>query len=272
MWIGTYQAPLRRFDGYHYTFYSNDPLDSNSLAQNWVEALCAGKDGAIWIGTPNEGLDRFDPATGKFKHFKHNPKNSNSLSNNNIKALLQDREGILWIGTSKGLDTYNAKTGKFEHYYHKANDPNSLSCNQVEKIYEDRQGNIWVGTGSAWYDQGGETDEGGLNRFDKKTGKFIRYLHDPNNPHSLINNKVKAIFEDSRDTFWVGTAGDGLHTMDRLKGTFQRHLYNPAHPEKLSRPQQKKIRPDADDHITFIIEDASGAVWIGTIRQWPQPV
>src|SRR6266487_1228179 len=60
MWIGTYQAPLRRYDGYHYTFYSNDPLDSNSLAQNWVEALCAGRDGTIWIGTADRGVDQLD--------------------------------------------------------------------------------------------------------------------------------------------------------------------------------------------------------------------
>ncbi|CAN5700507.1 sensor histidine kinase [soil metagenome] len=264
MWIGTYQAPLRRYDGYHYTFYSNDPLDSNSLAQNWIEALSAGHDGMIWVGTADNGVDRLDPITGKCKHFKYNAKDSNSLSNNNVKALLEDSEGMLWIGTAKGLNRLDLKTGLFRRFYNNPDDPNSLSCNQVEKIYEDRQGTIWVGTGTVWAEHEGQYDAGGLNRFDKKTNKFIRYLHDQAKPNSLINNKVKAIFEDSRGTFWVGTAGDGLHTMDRAKGTFQRYLYNPAHPEKLSRPPQKKIRPYVNDHITFIIEDAAGAIWIGT--------
>ena len=53
------------------------------------------------------------------------------------------------------------------------NDPFSLSCNRVRKIYEDKQGTIWVGTGSVWDGEGGETDEGGLNRFDKKTGNLL---------------------------------------------------------------------------------------------------
>lgn len=264
MWIGTYQAPLRRYDGYHYTFYSNNPLDSNSLAQDWVEALCAGRNGIIWIGTAEHGLDRFDPATGNFKHFRSNLKDSNSLTSDYIKALLEDREGILWIGTEKGLNRYDPKTGKFQHYYHDANDTSSLSCNEVMKIYEDRQGTIWIGTGDVWSFLRNKPDEGGLNRLDKKTGKFIRYVHNSKNPHSLINNKVKAIFEDSRGIFWVGTAGDGLHTMNRTNGTFERHLYTPANPEKLSRPAQKKIRPEVADHITFIIEDAAGAIWIGT--------
>jgi streptogramin lyase len=102
--------------------------------------------------------------------------------------------------------------------------------------------------------------EGGLNRFDRNKGTFTRYLHDQKNPHSLINNKVRAIFEDSRGTFWVGTNGDGLHTMDRKTGLFERHLYNPADPTHLSRPEFK----GAFDHITFITEDPEGAIWIGT--------
>ncbi len=265
MWIGAFQsAPLRRYDGYSNTLYSNDPLDSNSLAGNWTISLCADSKGFIWIGTAGYGLDRLDPTTGNFEHFRSNPKDPNSLSNDMVLSILEDRDGILWIGTERGLNRYDPNTGKFTRYYHQPNDPYSLSCNQVEKIYEDRQGRLWVGTGGIWTGAGGETDEGGLNRFDKKANKFIRYIHEPLNPRSLINNKVKAIFEDSRGTFWVGTAGDGLHTMDRDQGTFQRHLYDPVRPKNLSRPPQKKIRVRADDHITFIIEDATGSIWIGT--------
>lgn len=47
MWIGTYQAPLRRYDGYHYTFYANDPLDSNSLAGSHVRTLFAAPNGYL---------------------------------------------------------------------------------------------------------------------------------------------------------------------------------------------------------------------------------
>ncbi|HEU4860548.1 MAG TPA: two-component regulator propeller domain-containing protein [Chitinophagaceae bacterium] len=88
-------------------------------------------------------------------------------------------------------------------------------------------------------------------------------MHDPKNPLSLINNKVRSIFEDSKGNFWVGTAGDGLHTMDRVRGIFQRHRYDPAHPEKPSRPPVNKAFAH-NDHITFITEDIDAAIWIGT--------
>ena len=124
----------------------------------------------------------------------------------------------MWIGTTAGLDRFDSKTNTFLHYRYKANDPSSLSSDVVRAIYEDRQGTIWVGTGSAFPGENRVT-EGGLNKLNKKTGTFTRYLHDEKDPHSLIDNRVRAIFEDSRGTFWVGTAGDGLHTMDRAKGT-----------------------------------------------------
>ena len=96
----------------------------------------------------------------------------------------------------------------------------------------------------------------------KKTGKFTRYKHDPADPSSIENNKVRAIFEDSKGNFWIGTAGDGLHIMDRNTGKFHHFHYDPNQPENLSRPPLKKY--NFYDHITFIQEDITGALWIGS--------
>ena len=97
--------------------------------------------------------------------------------------------------------------------------------------------------------------------FNRKTGTYTRYLHDPAKENSLINNKVRAIFEDSRGTLWIGTAGDGLHSLDKKTGIITRHRYDPKNPDKLSRPPL--FNPE--DHITFINEDAEGQLWIGTL-------
>jgi ligand-binding sensor domain-containing protein/signal transduction histidine kinase len=262
MWFTTHTG-LYRYDGYQWVAYKNSPMQETSLASDRAECTYADRAGYIWVGTFGQGLERLDPQTGKFTHFIHNPDDKNSISSDTVTVLLEDREGMLWVGTHNGLNLYNPETGTFTHYVHNRNDTASLSNNQVRAIYEDRQGTIWVGTGSPF---AGETPEGegGLNKFDRLTGKFQRYLHDPENPRSLINNKVRAIFEDSRGTFWVGTFGDGLHTMDRKSGTFTRHKYDPAQPEKLSRPYLRSGR--TDDGVTFIHEDASGAIWIGSYR------
>ncbi|MBD0286515.1 MAG: hypothetical protein ICV79_13975, partial [Flavisolibacter sp.] len=263
VWLATQYSGLYRYDGYRFKAYIHDPSNKNSLFINILETVYADRKGIIWIATYIDGIDRFDPATGIFTHFGHNSRDPESLSSDTVRSLLEDREGTLWIGTNRGLDRFDPKTNTFHTYRYNPKDSFSLSCDQVRKIYEDKQGTLWIGTGSIWEGEGGETEAGGLNRFDKKTGKFTRFLHKPSDPHSLINNKIQAICEDSRGNFWVGTAGDGLHTMDREKGTFERHLYDPHHPDKLSRPPLKE--GFFTDHITFISEDALGGIWIGTI-------
>ncbi len=264
LWFATTNG-LYKYDGYQYSSYHNEPLNSNSLAADGIECITADKAGYLWLAPRGFlGIDRFNPATGTFMHFRHQNNDPGSLVNDTVNVIIKDHEGILWIGTYGGLEKFDSKTNKFLHYTHKANDSSSLSCNVVRAIYEDKQGVIWVGTGSAFLDS--RKTEGGLNKLNKKTGKFTRYMHDAKDPHSLIDNRVRAIFEDSRGIFWIGTAGDGLHTMDRVKGTFERHLYDPLHPDKLSRPPIKNILSYADDHITFITEDNNRRIWIGTFE------
>ena len=227
--------------------YQNNTLNPNSPAGTYPECIFADPAGTIWIGYYSTGLDRFDPQTETFTHYRYQKNEPNSLSNDSVTAILMDRSGNLWVGSYGGLDLLDRKTGKFTHYRHAPDNPASLSSNRGRAIYEDRQGILWIGTGLIWDHN---NKDGGLNRFNRQTGTFIRFLSDPNNPQALVGNKVRAIYEDSRGTFWVGTDGEGLHTMNRSTGTFKRHIYDPAHPEQLSRPLVKK--GIWEDHITFI--------------------
>ena len=256
MWFADQNCCLVRYDGYRTKVYRNDPADTNSIASNGFECIAADPSGNIWIGVP-QGLDKFDPATNKFIHYRY-PRKEKDFGN----VILIDHEGIVWFGTSAGLDKFDPVTRKVTHYVHSDRDTSSISSNMVRSLYEDKAGVLWVGTGLAFDTK---TKEGGLNRFDKQTGKFTRYMHDPNNPHSLISDKVRAMFEDSKGNFWVGTDGDGLHKMNRENGTFERLTHDPLRPEKLCRPPVKK--GNDWDHITFIAEDVSGKIWIGTYAE-----
>lgn len=262
MWFVSKKG-LYKYDGYRMTAFKSIPLNTNSVSSNLLESICTDSEGMIWIGTLGAGLERLDPVTGKFTHYRHSPNIPSSLSNDTVASLLYDHRGTLWVGTHRGLDRFDPKTNKFIHYQHNPTNPSSISNNQVRSLYEDRSKVLWIGTGSPFADDGGKTWEGGLNRLDRKTGKFTRYQHKPGNPRSLISNKVRAIFEDTKGNFWVGTAGDGLHTMNRATGEFTRHSYNHSQPGKLSRPPIKKADVSFA-HITFITEDATGGLWIGT--------
>lgn len=259
---------LYRYDGIRTTIFRHKSSDANTLSNNQLFCIHADNEGIIWTGGFVGGLNRFDPVRGTFTHYRYSEKDPGSISSDTVMAICEARDGSLWIGTINGLNRLDKATGKITRFYHRNDDPESLSYNRIQSIYEDKKGVLWVGTGDPSYmSQKDNSKDGGLNRMDKKTGRFKRYLHDPNDNTSLVDNRVSAIFEDSRGTFWVGTAGDGLHTMDRNSGKFTRYPYDPKHPEKLSRPQVLKLLEGIDDYITFITEDKSGAIWIGTLMQ-----
>ncbi|MDP9230998.1 MAG: GGDEF domain-containing protein, partial [Bacteroidota bacterium] len=158
LWFATKNG-LYKYDGYQYSSYHNQSKNPNSPAADYISCVTADKAGNLWLAPSASGLDRLDPATGAFTHFRHNNNDPGSLVNDTVNVIIQDHEGIIWIGTIGGLEKFDPKTNKFFHYRHNLNDPSSLSCNVVTAIYEDKQGTVWVGTGSAWYG----TNPGGDN-------------------------------------------------------------------------------------------------------------
>ncbi len=110
-----------------------------------------------------------------------------------------------------------------------------LSHGNVESIYQDRQGFMWFGTG------------GGLDRYD---GHAIKtYRNDPQNPHSLIGNRVQQIIEDSTGVLWVAT-NQGLNSFDRATERFTRYTRNAAVPGSLG-----------GNDVWRILEDRNGDFW-----------
>ncbi|HBB30600.1 MAG TPA: histidine kinase [Cyanobacteria bacterium UBA8803] len=162
------------------------------------------------------------------------------LSQSAIYCILQDSQGFMWFGTQDGLnryDGYNFKVYKYDEL-----DPHSLSNNWITSIYEDRLGSIWVGT-----------DGGGLNKFNRQTEQFTRYINETNNPNSLGSNRVLSVYEDQTGTIWVGTDGGGLNQLNRQTEKFTRYTYNPYKPNSLG-----------NDTVLSIYQDKLGTLWIGT--------
>jgi signal transduction histidine kinase/ligand-binding sensor domain-containing protein len=260
IWFTTHADGLLRFDG---SDLERFPLKDTNLGASQLETLHIDKSGKIWVGGMDHGLYQIDPITKEQTHYVHDKNDEFSLLNNNIRAILEDRNGTLWVGTEKGLDTLDRATGKFYRVNGKSDSGNRLIEEHVRAIYQDKENTIWIGCGSATDNPVQEQGLGGLYKIDDTSKEITKYSASPEDPNSLINPNVRALFEDSRGVFWVGTAGDGLHTFDRKSEKFTRYPYDPNVPFGLSRP---KYNPDnVIDHITFINEDPQGFIWIGTL-------
>jgi len=238
MWFATGNG-LTRYDGYQFTVYRHDPADPTTLSSDNVRAIYEDRSGELWVGTMN-GLDRLDRTSGTFTHY---------LSGRSILTLYEDKGGILWVATLWGL-TRLAPADPVPSYYIGGtllDDPKKLSGTLVWAICEDQEGELWLGTGP-----GAMLGAGGLDRFDRIAETFVHYRPNPDDPTSLGDNEVWAIFEDRQGVLWIGTS-EGLNRLDRASQTFVRYQHDPDDPHSLG-----------DDRVLAILEDNAGRLWIGT--------
>jgi signal transduction histidine kinase/ligand-binding sensor domain-containing protein/DNA-binding response OmpR family regulator len=242
MWVCTVGGGLSRLDltTERFTNYVHNPNDSTSIANNsvWIveETLFNGIP-EIWVGVMGRGLDRLDPRTGKFKHYK---------PGSTVTDLFYDSQGVLWVGTGgKGVGHYNPETDDITFYTHNPEDSSSLADRGIWDMTEDRFGNLWIGTF-------GSLDLIIDSQYKNGDVKFSHFFHDPMDPNSFSGPSVEYLFEDSPGNLWVATFGGGLNILNRDTDNFSHYIHNPDNPFSIGA-----------NSIYSIAEDHSGTLWFG---------
>ncbi len=152
-WIGTqnglYQINLKK-PGVR--IFQKELTESRQLSSNLVYNVLEDSDGLIWIATVG-GLDRYNPVTGKVKHFR---KEEKGLSDDFIITLCEDRKGRIWIGTDTYINVFDKKDSTFTYYAKEHGLPN----NRIFEIVRDINNDLWIATGK------------GLCKFNEKLNSF----------------------------------------------------------------------------------------------------
>jgi len=253
-----------------------------------IAAIFEDEGGLIWIGTDKNGLFMFNPRTHKLRHFKPDG-GRNNIKSNNIRKIIKDDSGNYWIGTLDGLSIYNPISDRFTNYQNNPHDPNSLSHNSIYEVFQDNYGSIWIGTYYGGvsivhpnhtnfdiyqYDTNGSglssnivgaivedaqhnlwigTEGGGLNYYDRATGLFRHFPHDPNNPNSINSSLIKSAFLDNYGALWIGTFQGGLNQYDPKTGKFVHY-----------RNDSKDTGAISSNYVCAILEDSQQRFWVGT--------
>jgi PAS domain S-box-containing protein len=235
--------------------YRFDPRDPTSLSSDLVMSLFADPDGSLWVGTLGGGLNHFSPKTKQFQRFQHNPHDPTSLVDDQVTSMDMDGTGRLWITTMGGisrldpgkkhfvnypnlpvtaekppvsilidgdllwLGTWGGGAARldisdpknllpdqavFTHFQTNENNPNAINDNSIWCFHKSADGLYWLGT------------QGGLNRFDPRTGIFKAYTE----KNGLRNTTILGILEDDYGYLWI-TTNNGLAKFDPQKETFQ---------------------------------------------------
>ncbi|MCB2205299.1 GHKL domain-containing protein [bacterium] len=200
-----------------------------------IWSLAGDARGRLWIGTANDGLHTYDPASGTGKPYTVRD-TSQGLPATEIRSLLFDRDQRLWIGSGAGATVLH-KDGRIEQLHFEGGDNQRITA-----LINLREGGVCMGVLGA-----------GVLHWSAPGVLERHYRHDETIPGSLSTNYVLSIFEDRSGNVWTGTSNGGLNRCNLLTEQFS-HLRNIGGGE--SRPE--------DRMVWALTTTNDGSLWIAT--------
>lgn len=277
LWIGTDRGAFRYDPVTERCVYMNQKAQDGTTAYNWVQDICADRNGGIWVLIPDQGIFRFNGDKVKYYRLKSDSKNFKELY---FSSMCIDSEDIVWATTAgDGLYRYDPRQDTFTHLnlntdtgadtrnlavvidgqdgslITAANDGHIFRVfpadpGNTKLISYSKQGNtylrdieifgdnLWVGTHS------------GLSIINLKTGEETSLSETSSDPFSISDNTIYCIYRDTKGGAWIGTMYGGA---DYLSG-------NPFSFSKLGLKNGLSSRI-----VTGLDFDRGGTLWAGTI-------
>jgi len=162
------------------------------------------------------------------------------LSQSHVNCLEVDGRGFVWVGTQDGLNKFDGY--EFVKYRYSPGDSASISSNNIQDICVSANGeDLWLAT------------DAGLNRFDRRTGKFTRWFASDPDDASLPDDNVLSVLEDSQGLVWVVCYPSRVARLDPGTGRFERLSFTP-----------KALSLGTNPGDFALLEDRQGVMLVGT--------
>ena len=245
-------------------------LKTEQSSKQNVHCGLQDKAGQLWFGTTGLGVYRYDGKS--FTTFT----TRDGLNSNCVWAMYQDTSGNIWFGTKDGICCYDGST--FSSIPIPVTDNSIALPNSVWSILQDQSGMLWFSRSDGVYCYDGNV--------------FTRFPQDSNviNDSGLQLRMVEAMLEDKAGNIWFGSwAGEGVCRFDGEAITSFRPndetgarcisrdregnlWFASRSPNSVCRYDGKTFTRFAEKtqlgHVTCIVEDKAGRVWLGADGLW----
>lgn len=274
-WIGTIQGISQfSYRSHQFELFQSIPENPNSLNNNTLRTISSDNHQNIWVGTQNDGMNRYNHASGNFRHYL-----SAQNGQNHIHSSLWTQSGEFFIGTDAGLLKYNESSDRFE--IHDFDGKFTYTNKGIYEVKEDQSGNLYFseldrglfcyrkdkreieeiklqlsGLDDSkaknikvlYFDKQGDLwcslHMGGIARLNLQTGETTHWQQGNN---GLQSNMVWDIYENKHG-IWLGTE-NGLHLYSSKTNSFKQFSIREGLPGAL---------------VVSILEDDNNRLWLGT--------
>ena len=272
VWVGTWAGGLAYFSEYNFKFpHVRIARNDETVSRSVVSSFAEDKDGSIWVGVENYGLEKFLPdkmafvkeetpngqwpvsrvkaiATGHdHQHWigtlyeglwsvKENKFDRRGDISGIFSSVLVVNDGV-WVGTRlSGLIFYDTAKDTFVHFRAEDKATGSISSDQIWKVFLDSKENLWI------------CSDFGLSVKYKNAADFECFYYDEH-ANSLSRNLNYTIAEDKNGKIWIGTAGAGIDIYDPATKSFSKFALNDA---------------ISNAEVYCFLQDHQGNIWFST--------
>jgi len=229
--------------------FFNTESQSGWDSENKVTAIFSDKQGNLWFGSYNNGLEKVTFNTNPF-HLYQNLSSDNESLENYTRANFQDSQGNIWMGIKDQTIRIYDKNLHFKGFL---TQNGSISLYKKDKIgtaycfTEDHKGRIWIGTKG-----NGIIIATPLQKY-KYT--LTHYMHRTDDMYSLSDNNIYSMCEDKYKRMWIATFGGGVNyvNLNIDNNTF----YHSAN-------SLKNYPINLCNRARYVTTDTIGNIWIGT--------
>ena len=107
VWLGT-MSGLNRYDGYNFKIFRNQPTDTTSINDNYIDRIFPYPGDRMLVKTRN-GLNIYNPFTEQFNRDYEVQQRHLNLPDTIVDKVITDSKGNYWfVFNSKGLWQYKA--------------------------------------------------------------------------------------------------------------------------------------------------------------------
>ena len=260
LWIGTIGGGLSRLNVVekHIECYT----EAQGLCENRIITFLEARDGILWVST-HGGINLFNRSSATFRELRINGLPSIQFAT--VSAFFMAENGDIWLGTwDKGLWVIDSRdidraiqTGQVRarQLKHPVID-GELS---VFRIVEDRDRHLWISSNRGCF-------EYIPSHGDFKTGQWINYTHNGDDPNSLCSNFTTDIYPDTvtdNKTIWIGTRSGLNRIVFDADGKANCQRIELA----ATNARERKVCSSDAFIATIHCDRKEGGLWIATIGE-----